>query len=440
VGITEGDIEYRAANVTTRASLDWSGWKDVGDSDWGDAAPGPEPFIFHGEPGKAYRFRYRVRDRAQAFSDFAEPANITRINRPPVPAISAPSNGVAGQSIELSANASKDPDGDRLNYTWDFGDGSSGYGMSVNHRFSQGKRYTVTLYVDDSIENVSVQKDVVIKEAPSALISLSNFPWIYLAIVAVVAVVAVAAFLASRRKRPVAVPARRPARAAPHAEAGPVRHAKAAPPPEAEPIQAALPAPSLGQSEVEEQVTAAMDAVAELKRQGLATDRAGKILALATSSFAEGRLETASKFSQKVMKIRDELVKEAAAGGTAERAADELKAAQEDVEAVKSSGIESERLETEMDMARMYFEDKDYDRAVEHASKAGALARELKEKGQRDRAPPAEGRKKVAVKKTVKAAVLADKAPEAKTAMHCPSCGTDLEPGWKLCPVCEKPL
>jgi PKD repeat protein len=37
-----------------------------------------------------------------------------------------------------------------LNYTWDLGDGTIAYGMSVNHSYAQGKAYTVTFTVRDN--------------------------------------------------------------------------------------------------------------------------------------------------------------------------------------------------------------------------------------------------------------------------------------------------
>jgi hypothetical protein len=447
VGLSDGDIEYRVANVTTRASLDWSEWNELGGSEWGDAVPGAEPFLFHGEPGKAYRFRYRVRDRAGAFSDFAESANITRINRPPKALMTAPENGTVGIGIDLSANSSADPDGDRLDFYWDFGDGSADHGKSVTHIFSKGKTYTVTLYVDDSLENISVQKEIIIRSVISSASPISGSSWVdILVILIVVAVVAGLAVVMRRKKAPAHAPQR--VRNVPQREAGAVaRHVTRE---EALSERAEPPAPSLQQSDVEEQVTAAMDAVTELKKKGLPTDRAGKILGLATSAFADGRLETALKFSQKVTRMRDELVSAAAAApATTGNAGDELNLAEEEAAAIKAAGFESEQLDTELDMARMFWADNDKDHAVEHIKKARALALALKEKGPKPqkneeppagKEPPSGDRKKEAVKKAIRVAAPVEKAPRAKPVGQCPSCGMELEPGWKVCPACEKPL
>lgn len=55
----------------------------------------------------------------------------------------------AHEAIQFDATASSDPDADPLVYLWDFGDGGSGRGPKVAHRFTQAGRYQVTLRVRD---------------------------------------------------------------------------------------------------------------------------------------------------------------------------------------------------------------------------------------------------------------------------------------------------
>ncbi len=52
-------------------------------------------------------------------------------------------------SILFNASWSYDKDGSIVNYTWDFGDGSIGYGKVVQHSYAANKKYYVTLYVKD---------------------------------------------------------------------------------------------------------------------------------------------------------------------------------------------------------------------------------------------------------------------------------------------------
>lgn len=56
------------------------------------------------------------------------------------------------ESITFNATASYDPDGNIVNYTWDFGDGNitSVTEPIINHTYSSGGNYTVTLNVTDN--------------------------------------------------------------------------------------------------------------------------------------------------------------------------------------------------------------------------------------------------------------------------------------------------
>ena len=70
---------------------------------------------------------------------------------PPVAAVDGPYNGIANEDISMSAAASTDADGQALTYTWDFGDGTTGSGVSVTHSYSAAGNYTVRLIVTDPL-------------------------------------------------------------------------------------------------------------------------------------------------------------------------------------------------------------------------------------------------------------------------------------------------
>ena len=84
------------------------------------------------------------------------------VNAPPVPA--------PGEDIEVSVNqdalfdgsASHDPDGGIVAYAWDFGDGTTGRGMQVHHKYAEAGRYKVTLTVTDNtaLANNTTSADV----------------------------------------------------------------------------------------------------------------------------------------------------------------------------------------------------------------------------------------------------------------------------------------
>jgi len=72
-------------------------------------------------------------------------------NRGPVASFTESAHTVeAGESIDFDASASYDPDGAIVSYSWDFGDGMEGSGVSVRHAYSQDGVYTVTLTVTDN--------------------------------------------------------------------------------------------------------------------------------------------------------------------------------------------------------------------------------------------------------------------------------------------------
>ncbi len=59
-------------------------------------------------------------------------------------------NGVVNQQITFDGGDSYDSDGTISNYTWDFGDGSTGYGMTTTHVYTVDNSYSVSLTVRDN--------------------------------------------------------------------------------------------------------------------------------------------------------------------------------------------------------------------------------------------------------------------------------------------------
>jgi len=57
--------------------------------------------------------------------------------------------GAVNAAIWFDGSASSDPENDPLNYTWDFGDNSSGSGVMPTHSYANVGIYTVCLTVDD---------------------------------------------------------------------------------------------------------------------------------------------------------------------------------------------------------------------------------------------------------------------------------------------------
>ena len=62
----------------------------------------------------------------------------------------SPTSGNAPLSVSFNASASSDPDGTIVSYSWDFGDGATGAGVSPNHTYGSAGNYTATLTVADN--------------------------------------------------------------------------------------------------------------------------------------------------------------------------------------------------------------------------------------------------------------------------------------------------
>jgi PKD repeat protein len=72
-------------------------------------------------------------------------------NRPPTAVfVISPRAANVGQNIIFDASNSSDKDGKIVRYHWDFDDTTEDLGVSVEHSFSQGGNYTVTLTVTDN--------------------------------------------------------------------------------------------------------------------------------------------------------------------------------------------------------------------------------------------------------------------------------------------------
>ena len=71
------------------------------------------------------------------------------VNARPTAILDAVKVACTGDQISFDTAGTNDPDGDALNYTWDFGDGTSGSGSNPTHSYNKGGNYMVQLEVDD---------------------------------------------------------------------------------------------------------------------------------------------------------------------------------------------------------------------------------------------------------------------------------------------------
>ena len=83
-------------------------------------------------------------------ADIAEKV-ISIANQDPV-ADAGPDQMVTTKQVTLNGSASYDPDGEIVSYEWDFGDSTTGNGVTVQHTYAVDGTYTVTLTVTDDFD------------------------------------------------------------------------------------------------------------------------------------------------------------------------------------------------------------------------------------------------------------------------------------------------
>ena len=109
---------------------------------------------------------------------------------PPVADAGGNQQGTVNTQVVFDASGSADNVG-VVNYSWDFGDGATGTGVSTTHTFTEGLIYDVTLTVTDAAGNSDLDIVTVTVEAESPLLS-----WIIIIILGAAAMgVAVVVYL-----------------------------------------------------------------------------------------------------------------------------------------------------------------------------------------------------------------------------------------------------
>lgn len=75
---------------------------------------------------------------------------VRMVNHEPVADAGGPYAGYVNAPLAFDGGGSMDPDGDALQYSWSFGDGSTGVGPTVSHTYASAGTYTVTLTVQET--------------------------------------------------------------------------------------------------------------------------------------------------------------------------------------------------------------------------------------------------------------------------------------------------
>ncbi len=154
-----------------QSSSDPDGSITTWDWDFGDGSTGTGEGIQHLYDDVAtYTVKLTVTDDASARTTLSREVTTEPANQFPTASFTQANTGLAAS---FDALGSTDTDGTIAAYSWDFGDGTSGTGVSPSHTYTADGTYAVTLRAtDDDGDSTSVTQDITVTNvAPTANMS-----------------------------------------------------------------------------------------------------------------------------------------------------------------------------------------------------------------------------------------------------------------------------
>jgi len=102
------------------------------------------------EKGGNYKVVLTVNDGQNTNCSTSLDSLFVTVNTRPTAVLNAVKIACTGDQISFDTLGTDDLDGDKLTYTWDFGDGTTKEGANVSHAYDTGGNYSVRLTVDDN--------------------------------------------------------------------------------------------------------------------------------------------------------------------------------------------------------------------------------------------------------------------------------------------------
>jgi len=164
-GVAPLEVSFNGSNSSdSDGSITSYAW-DFKDSETGNGETISHTFSSIG----SYNVELTVTDDKGATDSVTKSITVTDpivSNQSPTASFTAdPTSGVAPLEVSFNASNSYDPDGSITSYAWDFKDGNTGTGETVNHTFSSIGSYNVKLTVtDDKGATDSTTKTITVTE------------------------------------------------------------------------------------------------------------------------------------------------------------------------------------------------------------------------------------------------------------------------------------
>jgi len=143
------DIFSCSGNAVTLTAADTTAAKYTWNFGDGETAEGKS--VTHNyTKGGSYTATVTVDDSKGTPCSTSMDAVNVRVNSAPMVTLNQAQNACTGETVGLDASGSKDSDGDKLRYTWNFGDGTTVEGGSgMSHAYAKGGSYNVTVTAND---------------------------------------------------------------------------------------------------------------------------------------------------------------------------------------------------------------------------------------------------------------------------------------------------
>jgi PKD repeat protein len=125
----------------------------------------------HSDSGETVSHRYQdagtfavvlvVQDNSGNRGTATQTVSVGEGSSPSASFVYSPANPAENETIYFNASQSNDPDGSIESFDWDFGDGTTGKGETVTHKYGSSGSYTVLLKVTDDDGNIDTASQTV---------------------------------------------------------------------------------------------------------------------------------------------------------------------------------------------------------------------------------------------------------------------------------------